>query len=73
MELTECGEQDREDFFLKFINFIFVENRTNNPTFLLSGQLTGEAEPCNVITINTNILFRLRSNRNSTQDPALCS
>ena len=50
MELTECGEKDREGknvYFNKMINI-----RTNNPTFLLSGQLTGEVEPrSNVIPI----------------------
>ena len=50
MELTECGEKDRDGkmYFNKMINI-----RTNNPTFLLSGQLTGEIElRSNVIPIN---------------------
>ena len=38
MELTECGEKDREG---KMLISKMLNNRTNNPTFLLSGQLTG--------------------------------
>ena len=52
MELTECGEKDGEELFFLLIKY-FYNTRTNNPTFLLSGQLTGESELiiCRVITI----------------------